>query len=124
MWGRRTSGLALPCNVPARHTRARRPMRRPVAGAVVLWIVGGAGPAAAQPAMLQVFAGAAAAPWISPPGATGSEFGVFPPWSAPPTWRRRWAFLAWPIVTGASRWCAAGRKSPCGPADRICRSER
>ena len=53
-------------------------MRKPLAGAVFLWwIVCGVGPAAAQPAMPQVFAGAPAAPWIFPPGAAGSEFGVF-----------------------------------------------
>jgi alpha-L-rhamnosidase len=53
-------------------------MRKPLAGGVFLcWIVCGSGPATAQPAIPQVFAGAPAAPWISPPGATGSEFGVF-----------------------------------------------
>ena len=53
-------------------------MRKPLASAVFLcWSVCGVGPSTAQPALPQVFAGAPAAPWISPPGATGSEFGVF-----------------------------------------------
>ena len=53
-------------------------MSKPLAGAVFLcWIGCGVGPSSAQPAMPQVFAGAPAAPWIFPPGATGSGFGVF-----------------------------------------------
>ena len=53
-------------------------MRQPLAGAVILCcIVCGGGRAAVQVPTSQVFAGAPAAPWIFPPGATGREFGVF-----------------------------------------------
>ena len=53
-------------------------MRQPLAGVVILcWIVCGGGPTAAQFPAPQVFAGAPAALWIFPPGATGHEFGVF-----------------------------------------------
>jgi len=53
-------------------------MRQPLAGAAILCsIVCGAGPAVAQFPTPKVFAGAPAAPWISPPGVAGNEFGVF-----------------------------------------------
>jgi alpha-L-rhamnosidase len=52
--------------------------RRPLAGAVILCcILCGGGRAAVQVPAPQVFAGAPAALWIFPPGATGHEFGVF-----------------------------------------------
>jgi hypothetical protein len=51
--------------------------QRLAAGAVILWIVGTAGPAAVQQPTPQVFSGAPAALWIFPPGVAGTEFGVF-----------------------------------------------
>jgi len=53
-------------------------MRHAVAiGASLLWFATGGSPAGAQFQPARVFDGAPAAPWIFPPGTTGSEFGVF-----------------------------------------------
>ena len=76
---RRGAQIRARCSCSAALTAcARSPMRRLLAGALILsWIACGTGPAAAQFQTPQVFAGAPAALWIFPPGAAGNEFGVF-----------------------------------------------